>query len=267
MNIQDWFPLGLTDLIFLQFKGLSRVFSGSIFLWQIGKQWKQGQTWQWHFLYSKIIVDGDCSLKIKRPCSLEKRNDKLRQHVKKQRHYFANKGQYSQSYHFSSSHVQMWELDSKKDWVLKNSCFWTVVLKKTAKSPLDSKEIKPVNPKGNQPWIFIGRTDAEAEAPVFWLWANSLENTLMFSKIEGRRRRGWLTDDEMFGRHHWLSGYEFELTPGDGGGQEGLVCCSPWGHKESDTTEQLHNNKFMGHQPGRYGIWFYCDCAPPTISL
>ena len=144
-------------------------------------------------------MNGDCSLEIKRPWSLENCNDRLRQHVKKQRHYFANKGQYSQSYHFSSSHVQMWELDSKKDWVLKNSYFWTVVLKKTVKSPLDSKEIKPVNPKGNQHWIFIGRTDAETEAPIFWLWANSLENTLMLSKIEGRRRRGWQT-------MRWLDG-------------------------------------------------------------
>ena len=136
-------------------------------------------------------MNGDCSLEIKRPWSLENCNDRLRQHVKKQRHYFANKGQYSQSYHFSSSHVQMWELDSKKDWVLKNSYFWTVVLKKTVKSPLDSKEIKPVNPKGNQHWIFIGRTDARAQYSVHLMQrADSLKKTLMLGKTEGRRRRG-----------------------------------------------------------------------------
>ena len=96
-------------------------------------------------------------------------NDKLRQHIKKQRHYFANKGPSSQSYGFSSSHVGMWELDHKEGWVLKNWCFWTVVLEKALASPLDCEEIKQVNPKGNQLWIFIGRTDAEAEAPILWL--------------------------------------------------------------------------------------------------
>ena len=92
--------------------------------------------------------------------------DKPRQHIKKQRHHFANKGPYSQSYSLSSSHVQMWELDHKEGWVPKNWCFWVVVLEKTLESPLNSKEIKPVNSKGNKPWIFIGRTDAEAEAPI-----------------------------------------------------------------------------------------------------
>ena len=94
--------------------------------------------------------------------------DKPGQHIKKQRHYFANKGPSSQTYAFSDSHVWMWELDYKEGWVLKNCCFWTVVLEKNLESPLDSKEIKPVNPKGNQPWIFIGKTDAEAEAPIRW---------------------------------------------------------------------------------------------------
>ena len=91
-----------------------------------------------------------------------------RQHIKKQRHYFASKGPYSQSYGFSSSHFQIWELDHKEDWMPKNWCFRTVLLEKTLVNPLASKELKPVNPKGNQPWIFIGRTDAEAEAPILW---------------------------------------------------------------------------------------------------
>ena len=94
--------------------------------------------------------------------------DKTRQCIKKQRHYFSNKGPYSQSYDFSSSHEWIWELDHKEGWTLKNWCFWTVVLEKTSESPLDSKEIKPVNPKGTQPWTSIGRTDAEAEAPILW---------------------------------------------------------------------------------------------------
>ena len=96
----------------------------------------------------------------------QKSYDKPRQHIKKQRLYFANKGQYSQSYGFSSGHVRMWELDHKEGWTLKNWCFWTVVLEKTLESPLDCKEIQPVHPKGNQHWIFIGRTDAEA--PIIW---------------------------------------------------------------------------------------------------
>ena len=99
----------------------------------------------------------------------KKSYDQWRQHIKKQRHYFANKSPSSQSYGFSSSRVWMWEWDHKESWVLKNWCFWTVVLEKTLESPLDCKETKSVNPKGNQPWIFIRRTDAEAEAPILWL--------------------------------------------------------------------------------------------------
>ena len=98
----------------------------------------------------------------------KKSKDKPRQCIEKQRHYFAVKGPSSQSDGFPSSHVWMWELDHKEGWAPKNWCFWTVVSKKTPESPLDCKEIKPVNPKGNQPWIFIGRTDAEAEAPILW---------------------------------------------------------------------------------------------------
>ena len=98
----------------------------------------------------------------------EKNYDQPRQHIKKQRHYFANKGISSQSYGFSSSHVWMWELDYKESWALKNCCFWTVVLEKTLESPLDSKEIQPAHPKGNQSLMFIWRTDTEAETPILW---------------------------------------------------------------------------------------------------
>ena len=101
-----------------------------------------------------------------------------RQHIKNHRHYFANKGLSSQSYGFSSSNVWMWELDFKENWAPKNLCFWTVVLEKTLENPLDSKEIQPVNPKGNQSWIFIGRTDAEAETPI--LWPSDAKNWLIW---------------------------------------------------------------------------------------
>ena len=129
----------------------------------------------------------------------KKSYDKPRQHIKKQRH-FADKGPSSKSYGFSCSHVWMWELDHKEGWAPKNSCFRTVVLEKAVESPLDSKEIKPVNPKGYQPWIFIGRTNTKApisprtNTKLIWPLdekASSLEKTLMLGKIESRRKRGW----------------------------------------------------------------------------
>ena len=133
----------------------------------------------------------------------------------------------------------MWDLDYKESWVLKNWCFWTVVLEKTLESPLDSKEIKPINSKRNQPWLFIGRTDAEAEAPI--LWPPDAKNWLIGKDPDAGKDWRWeeqgMTVDEMVGWHPWLNGHEFEQTPGDGEGQGRLACCSPWGHKESDTTD------------------------------
>ena len=123
----------------------------------------------------------------------KKSSHQPRQHIKKQRHYFADKCPSSQSYGFSSSHVWMWELDYKASWVPKNWWFWTVVLEKTLESPLDCMETKAINPKGNQSWIFIGRTDVEAETPYFghlMRRTDSLGKTLMLGKIEGERRRG-----------------------------------------------------------------------------
>ena len=120
--------------------------------------------------------------------------DQPRQHIKKQRHYFANKGPSSQGYGFSSGHVWMWELDCKEGWAPKNWCLWTVVLEKTLKSPLDCKEIQPVHPKGDQSWVFIGRTDAVLKLQYFGHLirrVDSLEKTLMLGGIGGRRRRGW----------------------------------------------------------------------------
>ena len=135
----------------------------------------------------------------------------------------------------------MWELDHKENWALKNWCFWTVVLEKTFESPLDYKEIKPVNPKGNQPWIFIGRTDAEAEAPI--LWPPDVNNWLLGKDPDTgkdwRQEEKGTTEDEMVGWHHRLSGYELGQTPVAGDEQGNLLCCSPWGRKESNTTEHL----------------------------
>ena len=131
---------------------------------KMGKQWKQ---WRPYFLGSQITVDGKYSCEVKRCCSLKENYDKPREHIRKQRHYFANKDLSSQSPGFSSSHVWIWDLDHPEGWVPNNWYFWTVVLEKTLESPLGSKEIKLVNPIGNQSWILIGRTDAEA--PNLWL--------------------------------------------------------------------------------------------------
>ena len=151
----------------------------------------------------------------------KKSYDQPRQHIKKQRHYFANKGLSSQSYGFSSGHVWMWELDHNEGWAPKNWCFWTVVLEKTLESPLDSKGINPVNPKGNHSWIFIGKTDAKAEAPNLcqpdgknWLIGKDPDA----GKDWGQEEKG-TTEDEMVGWHPWLHGHEFEQGLGVGVGQ------------------------------------------------
>ena len=156
--------------------------------------------------------------------------DQPRQHIKKQRHYFANKGPSSQSYGFSSSHVWMWELDHKEGWVLKIWCFWSVVLEKTLESPLDSKEIQLLNPKGNQSWIFTGRTNVEAEIPIVWPLDAKSQLTGKDSEAgkDWRQEEKGVTEDEMVGWHHQLNGHEFEQVPEDGEGQGSLVCCSPW---------------------------------------
>ena len=157
----------------------------------------------------------------------KKSYDQPGQHIKKQRHYFANKGPSSQSYGFSTSRVWMWELYYKESWVPRNWWFWTMVLEKTLENPLDCKEIKPVHPKRNQSWVFIRRTDAEAETPI--LWPPDVKNWLTRKDLDSgkdwRRRKG--LQDKIVGWHHRLNGYEFEQAPGDGEGQESLVCCSP----------------------------------------
>ena len=156
--------------------------------------------------------------------------------------YFANKGPSSQGYGFSSSHEWMWELDYEESWVLKNWCFWTLVLEKTLESPLDCKEIQPVHPKGDQFWVFFGRTDAEAETPLLWppdekSWLIGKDPDA--GKDWGQEEKG-TTEDEIPGWHHPLNGHEFEGTPGVDDGQGGLACCSSLGRKESDMTERLN---------------------------
>ena len=157
--------------------------------------------------------------------------------MKKQRHYFVNEGPYSQSHGFSSSHVWMWELDHKEGWVQKNWCFQIVVLEKTLESPLDSK-IKPVSPKGNQPWIFTGRTDAEA--PILWLPDSKsliIRKDLDAGKYWGQGDKE-TTEDETVRWHHQLNGHESEQTLGESEGQTSPACCSPWGRKELDMTRE-----------------------------
>ena len=158
--------------------------------------------------------------------------------ILKNRHYFANKGPSSQSYGFSSSHGWMWELDYKESWAPKNLCFWTVVLEKTLESPLDCKGIQPVHPKGHQSWVFIGRTDVEAETPI--LWPPNAKNWLIWK--DWRQEEKEITEDEMVGWCHWLNGHEFEQTLGDSEGKGSLVCYSSWGCRQLGTTYQLNNH-------------------------
>ena len=186
--------------------------SGPITSWQI-----DGETVETvaDFIFggSKITADSDCSHEIKRRLLLGRKvMTNQRQHIKKQRHYFANKGPSSQNYGFSSGHVWMWELDYKESWALKNWCFWTVALKETLESPLDCKEIQPIHPKGNQSWMFTGRTDVEAETPILWL--PDANSWLIWKDPDAgkdwRREKKGMTGDEMVGWHHWLDGHEFE---------------------------------------------------------
>ena len=138
----------------------------------------------------------------------------------------------------------MWELDHKDSWALKNWCFWTVMLEKTVESPLDCKEIQPVHPRGDQSWVFIGRTDVEAETPI--LRPPDAKNQLIRKDPDAGKDWRWeekgTIEDKVVGWHHWLNRHEFERAPGDGEGQGSLVCCSLWGHKELGMTVWLYNS-------------------------
>ena len=186
--------------------------SGPITSWQI-----DGETMETvrDFILggSKITAD-NCSHEIKRHLLLGRKVMTTLDSILKsrERYYFANKGPSSQSSGFSSSNVWMWALDYKESWALKNWWFWTMVLEKTLESPLDCKDIQPVNPKGNGSWIFIGRTDVEAESPI--LWPPDVKNWLIWKDPDVGKDWGQeenrTTEDEMVGWHHWLDGHEFE---------------------------------------------------------
>ena len=169
----------------------------------------------------------------------------------------------------------MWELDYKESWAPKNWCFWTVVLEKTLESPLDSKEIQPVHPKGDQSWIFIGRTDVVAEAPI--LWPPDVKSWLIGKGPDAGKHWRWeekgMTEDEMVGWHHWLDGHGFEQALGDGDGQGGLACCSPRYCWESGMTGRVdtnyipHKSEFIWHLP--FSIWLisFSKIPPGSIRL
>ena len=172
--------------------------------------------------------------------------------LKKERHHFVNKVPRSQGYGLSSSHMQIWELDHKEGWKPKNLCYWIMVLKKTPESALDCKEIKPVHAKRNQSWIFIGRTDAEAEIPI--LWPPDAKSWLIWKDPDAGKDWGWeeeMTEDEVVGWHHQINGHELGHAPRDGEWQGGgLVWCSPLGCKESDTAQWLNINNYISLKCG-----------------
>ena len=157
----------------------------------------------WTELNWKFLQMVTTAMKLKTLAPWKKSYNQSRQHINKQSHYFANKGPSDQGYVFSSSHVWMWELAYKESWVLKNWCFWTVVLEKTLESPLDRKEIQPIYPKGDQSWVFLGKTDIEAETPI--LWPPKVKNWLIWKDPDEKGT----TEDEMVGWHQWLNGHEF----------------------------------------------------------
>ena len=167
---------------------------------------------EFNFCGSKIPADGDCSHEIKRHVLLRRKDMTNLDSILKSRDYFTDEVSSGQSYAFSNSHVYMSKLDCKESWLPKNWCFWTMVLEKTLESPLDCKEIQPVHPKGNRSWIFIGRTDAEAETPI--LWPPDTKSWLIWKDLDAgkdwRQEEKGTTEDEMTGWHHLLDEHEFE---------------------------------------------------------
>ena len=224
----------------------------------MGKQWKQ---WQTLFFWApKSLKMVTAVMKLRRLLLGRKAMTNLDSILKKQRHC-------QQSYGFSSSYVWMWELDYKESWVLKNWCFWTVMLENSLESPLDCKEVKPVHPKRNQSWIFFGRTDAEDEAPI--LWPPDAKNWLIGKDPDTgknwRQEEKGTTEDEMAGWHHQLGGLEFAQVPGVGDGQGSLECCSPCGRKELNMTELLKWTG-PGEIPNTQRFVFHYFCTQMFIT-
>ena len=197
----------------------------------MANRWENSGNSGWlYFSGLQTTEDGDCSHEIKRHFLLRRKVMTNLDRILKSRHYFANRGTSSQGYGFSYSHVWMWELDYEEGWTPKNWCFWTVVLETSLENPLDCKNIQPFNSKGNQSWIFIGGTDADVEAPIFW--PPDVKNWLIVKDPDAGK--DWRQEEK--GATDQLNGHEFEQTPGSSKGQESLACCSPRGHKELDTT-------------------------------
>ena len=205
------------------------------------KQWKQ---WETIFLGSKITADGAYSLEIKRRLFLwRKAMTNLDSILKSRDITLSTKVHLLKGTVFSSSHVWMWELDYKESWMLKNWCFWTVVLEKTLESPLDCKEIQPVHPKGDQSWIIIGRADAEGDAPI--LWPPDGKNWFIWQDPDAGK--DWRQEKDDWGWDGWMVSLTcwtwVEQASGVGDGRGILACCSPWGHKESDMTKRLRRTE------------------------
>jgi len=237
-----------------------------ITLWQIEGVKVEAVT-DFLFLSSKITANGNCSHEIRRQLLLDR---KARQCVKKQRHHFSDSVPYSQGYGLPSNHVWIWELDDKEGREPKNWCFQIVALEKTLESRLESKEIKPVNLKGNQPWILLGRTDAKAEASILW---PPDANSWLFGKDpdagkDWRQKDKRVTEDEMVGWHHQFIGHELRQTPGDSEGQRSLACCHPYRVTKSQTqlgdwttTRGCENLKIIKREKVTTSTFFLCPVS------
>ena len=229
----------------------------------MGKQWKQWQTLC--FLGSQITVGGDCSNEIKRCLLLGRKTiTNLDSILKSKDIALPTKVCLVKALVFSSSHVWLGELDYKESWAPKNWCFWTVVLEKTLESLLDSKESIP---KEISPEYSLERQLLKLETPI--LWPPDVKSWLEKAPDAGkdwRQKEKGMTKDEMVGMHHWLNGHEFELAPGAGDGKGRLVCCSPWGYKELDTTEQLNwtelKKKRKWEDMRKFLKWLYLKISP-----
>ena len=215
--------------------------SGPITSWQIDGETMETVT---DFIFSgcKITADGDCSHEIKRCLLLGRKAMRNLNSILKNREITLPIKVYLVKTMIFPVVMYGCELDHKESWAPKNWCFWTVVLEKTLESPLDCKEIQPVHPKGNQSWIFSGRIDAKAEAPI--LWPPDVKSWLIGKDPDAgkdwRQEEKGTTVDDMVEWHHRHDGHEFEQAPGVDDGQRSSACCSPWGRKESDTIEQLN---------------------------
>ena len=222
--------------------------SGPITSWKTDGEKMETMT-DFIFLGSKITVDGDCSHEIKRCLLLARKAMTNLDNVLKSRDItLPTKVRLVKAMVFPVVRHGC-ESRHKEGWAPKNWCFWTVVWEKTLESPLDCNEIKTIHPKGNQSWIFIGRTDAEAEIPIFWL--PDVKNWLIGKDPDAgkdwRQEKNGTTEDEMVGWHHWLDGHEFEQAPGVGNRQGSLTFFSPWDCKESDMTERLNWTNWPKH--------------------